>query len=137
MKTMWNFLQITFTSIGAFVGYFLGGIDALVIALVSFVVIDYITGVMRAIDEKKLSSSVGFRGIFRKVIIFMLVGIANIIDVNVIGNGAALRTAVIFFYLSNEEISILENATFLGLPIPKKLKIILKQINEDKGDKNE
>ncbi|WP_409482504.1 phage holin family protein [Helcococcus ovis] len=137
MKTMWNFLQITFTSIGAFVGYFLGGIDALVIALVSFVVIDYITGVMRAIDEKKLSSSVGFRGIFRKVIIFMLVGIANIIDVNVIGNGAALRTAVIFFYLSNEGISILENATFLGLPIPKKLKIILKQINEDKGDKNE
>ena len=102
MKEFWNTIQLIFTAVGGWLGYFLGGCDGLLYALIAFVVIDYITGVMCAIIDKKLSSAVGFKGIFRKVLIFLLVGIANIIDVQVIGTGAVLRTAVIFFYISNE-----------------------------------
>lgn len=96
---------------------------------------DYLTGVMCAIADKKLSSEVGFKGICRKVIIFMLVGIANVIDVEVIKTGSVLRTAVIFFYLSNEGISLLENAGHSGLPIPEKLKLVLEQLHDK--DENE
>lgn len=99
-------------------------------ALIAFVVIDYITGVMCAIINRELSSAVGFKGIFRKVLIFLLVGIANIIDVQVIGTGAVLRTAVIFFYISNEGVSLLENAGHLGLPIPEKIKTVLEQLHD-------
>ena len=133
MKEFWNMMQVVFTGIGGWLGYFLGGCDGLIIALILFVVMDYITGIMCAIADKKLSSEVGFKGICRKVIIFMLVGIANIIDVEVIKTGSVLRTAVIFFYLSNEGISLLENAGHLGLPIPEKLKLVLEQLH-DKGD---
>ena len=105
-------------------------------ALIAFVVIDYITGVMCAIIDRKLSSEVGFKGIFRKVLIFLLVGIANIIDVQVIGTGAVLRTAVIFFYISNEGVSLLENAGHLGLPIPEKIKTVLEQLH-DRAEKEE
>ena len=111
-------------------GYFLGGCDGLLLALVLFAVADYITGVMCAVADKKLSSEVGFKGICRKVIIFMLVGVAHVIDVNVIATGSVLRTAVIFFYLSNEGVSLLENAGHLGLPIPEKLKIVLEQLHD-------
>ena len=133
MKEFWNMMQVVFAGIGGWLGYFLGGCDGLIIALILFVVMDYITGIMCAIADKKLSSEVGFKGICRKVIIFMLVGIANIIDVEVIKTGSVLRTAVIFFYLSNEGISLLENAGHLGLPIPEKLKLVLEQLH-DKGD---
>ena len=95
-----------------------------------FVVIDYITGVMCAISDKTLSSEVGFRGICRKVLIFFLVGVANILDVNIIGSGSVLRTAIIFFYISNEGVSLLENASHLGLPIPKKIKSVLEQLHD-------
>lgn len=122
MKEFWSMVQLLFTGIGGWLGYFLGGCDGLILALLLFVVADYITGIMCAIADKKLSSEVGFKGICRKVLIFMLVGIANVLDVQVIGNGSILRTAVIFFYLSNEGISLLENAGHLGLPIPEKLK---------------
>lgn len=122
--------QAVFAGVGGWLGYFLGGCDGLLIALVIFVVIDYITGVMGAIADKKLSSEVGFKGICRKVIIFLLVGIAQILDVNVIKTGSVLRTAVIFFYLSNEGVSILENAAHLGLPIPEKLKVVLEQLHD-------
>ena len=94
-------------------------------ALIVFVVADYITGVLCAINDKKLSSEVGFKGIAKKVLIFVLVGIGNIIDVSILKEGSAIRTAVIFFYLSNEGISILENSAHLGLPIPKALKLSL------------
>ena len=133
MKEFWNAIQFVFTAIGGWLGYFLGGCDGLVVALVVFVVADYLTGVMCAISERKLSSEVGFKGICRKVIIFILVGIANILDVQVIGSGSVLRTAVIFFYISNEGVSLLENAGRLGLPIPEKLKAVLEQLH-DKGD---
>ena len=131
MKELWNAIQMVFTAIGGWLGYFLGGCDGLVVALVVFVVADYLTGVMCAISEKKLSSEVGFRGICRKVLIFILVGIANILDVQVIGTGSVLRTAIIFFYISNEGISLLENAGRLGLPIPEKLKLVLEQLHNE------
>jgi len=130
MKEFWNTIQIIFTGIGGWLGYFLGGCDGLLYALVVFVVVDYITGVMCAINDKKLSSSVGFKGICRKVLIFLLVGIANVLDVQVIGTGSVLRTAVIFFYISNEGISLLENAGHLGLPIPEKIKVVLEQLHD-------
>lgn len=130
MKEFWNTIQLIFSAVGGWLGYFLGGCDGLLYALIAFVVIDYITGVMCAIIDKKLSSAVGFKGIFRKVLIFLLVGIANIIDVQVIGTGAVLRTAVIFFYISNEGVSLLENAGHLGLPIPEKIKTVLEQLHD-------
>lgn len=136
MKEFWNGIQIVFTMIGGWLGYFLGGCDGLLIALVMFVVMDYISGVMCAIADKTLSSEVGFKGICRKVLIFVLVGIADILDVQVIGTGSVLRTAVIFFYISNEGISLLENAGYLGLPIPEKIKTVLEQLH-DRAEREE
>ena len=130
IESIWAKVQFAITVLGGALGYFLGGLDGLLIALIIFVVLDYITGVMVAIIDKELSSEVGFKGIFRKIIIFCLVGVAHIVDTNVIGTGAGLRTAIIFFYLSNEGVSILENAAHLGLPIPEKLKNILAQLRE-------
>ena len=134
MKTVWNTIQLTIATIGGWLGWFLGGLDGFLYALIAFVVIDYITGIMCAVLEKRLSSEVGARGIFKKVLIFSLVGIAHIIDTRLIGRGSALRTAVLFFYISNEGISIIENAAIIGLPVPKKLTDILAQIKNNKGD---
>lgn len=130
MKEFWNSIQLVFAAVGGWLGYFLGGYDGLLYALVVFMAADYITGIMCAVSDKKLSSEVGFKGICRKVLILMLVGIANLLDLQVIGTGAVLRTAVIFFYLSNEGVSLLENAAHLGLPIPEKLKAILAQLHD-------
>lgn len=130
MKEFWNTIQLIFAAIGGWLGYFVGGCDGLLYALIAFVVIDYITGVMCAVSDHTLSSQVGFRGICRKVLIFLLVGIANILDIHVLGNGSVLRTAVIFFYISNEGVSLLENAAHLGLPIPEKVKDVLEQLHD-------
>lgn len=135
MKLIWNYLQVTFATIGGWLGWIMGGYDGFLYALVVFVVIDYVTGVMCAILEKKLSSDVGGKGIFKKVVIFSLVTIGHIIDTRIMGEGGVVRTAVIFFYLSNEGISILENASRIGLPVPGKLKDILEQLNEG-GEKH-
>ncbi len=132
MKEFWNSIQLVFTAVGGWLGYFLGGCDGLLYALLAFVVIDYITGVMCAISDHTLSSEVGFKGICRKVLIFLLVGIANVLDVQIIQTGCVLRTAVIFFYISNEGVSLLENAAHLGLPVPDKIKVVLEQLH-DKG----
>lgn len=139
MREFWNTIQLIFTAVGGWLGWFLGGSDGLLYALIAFVVIDYITGVMCAISDKKLSSAVGFKGICRKVLIFALVGGGHILDTRVIGAGSVLRTAVIFFYLSNEGISLLENAAHLGLPVPKKLKDVLEQLHKrsEKEDNDE
>ncbi len=134
MKDIMNTAQIIFAAIGGWLGWLLGGWDGFLYALVVFVVIDYLTGLMAAVVEKKLSSEVGFRGIFKKVLIFMLVGIGSVIDQQIIGDGSVLRTAVIFFYISNEGISIIENAGRIGLPIPQKLKEILEQLNTKEGE---
>ena len=130
MKEFWNTIQLIFTAIGGWLGWFLGGCDGLLYALIAFVTIDYITGVMCAVIDHRLSSEVGFKGIFKKVLIFLLVGVANILDVQVIGTGCVLRTAVIFFYISNEGVSILENAAYLGLPVPEKIKTVLEQLHD-------
>lgn len=133
MKQIWNGAQLAFAALGGFLGWFLGGLDGFLYALIIFVVVDYITGVMCAITDKRLSSKVGFKGIFRKVLIFALVGIGNILDVYVLGQPGVLRTAVIFFYLSNEGVSLLENTAHLGLPIPEKLKEVLEQLHDREG----
>ncbi len=138
---IWAKIQIAITALGGWLGYFLGGMDGLLIALLVFVILDYLTGVMRAIADHELSSAIGFKGICRKVIIFALVGVGHVLDTHVVGTGSALRSAVICFYLSNEGISLVENASHLGLPIPEKLKAILIQLHDHKDktdtDKNE
>ena len=111
--------------------------DGLLYALIAFVAIDYITGVMCAVIDHRLSSEVGFKGIFKKVLIFLLVGVANILDVQVIGTGYVLRTAVIFFYISNEGVSLLENAAYLGLPVPEKIKTVLEQLHSRSESEDE
>ena len=136
MKEFWNTIQLVFAAVGGWLGYFLGGCDGLLYALIAFVAIDYITGVMCAISDKTLSSEVGFKGICRKVLIFLLVGIGNIIDVQVLGSPGVLRTAVIFFYLSNEGVSLLENAAHLGLPVPDAIKTVLEPLH-DRSDGKE
>ena len=142
MKEVWTTIQLAFAAVGGWLGWFLGGCDGLLYALLAFVVLDYITGVMCAIVDKKLSSAVGFKGVCKKVLILFMVGIANIVDLHVIGSGSALRGAVIAFYLSNEGLSLLENAAYIGLPIPDKLKAVLEQLHnrdekegkDDQGD---
>ena len=136
MKEFWNVIQAIFAAIGGWLGYFLGGCDGLLYALLAFVVLDYITGVMCAVADKKLSSAVGFKGICRKVLIFALVGIGHLLDTQVIGSGSVLRTAVIFFYISNEGVSLVENAAYLGLPIPSKLHKVLEQLH-DRSEKED
>ena len=126
---IWTEVQIAVSAIGGWIGFFLGGVDGLLIALIVFMALDYLTGIMCAVLDKKLSSAIGFRGIFKKVSILILVGIANIVDVHVVGTGSALRGAVICFYLSNEGLSLLENAAYIGLPIPEKLKDVLAQLH--------
>ena len=142
MKELWNTTQIILAAVGGWLGYFLGGCDGLVYALILFVAADYVTGVMCAVVDKRLSSEIGFKGICKKVLIFVLVGLANILDVQIIGTGSVLRTAVIFFYISNEGVSLLENAAHLGLPVPEKLKDILQQLHNraeevDENDESE
>ena len=127
---IWTKVQIAITALGGWLGYFLGGLDGLLIALLVFAVLDYVTGIMCAIADRTLSSAVGFKGICRKVLIFALVGVGHILDTQVVGTGSALRSAVICWYLSNEGISILENAAHLGLPVPDKLRTVLEQLHD-------
>lgn len=132
MNSICNWIKVIFTAIGGYLGFFLGGWDGFLNALTIFVVLDYITGIMVGIVEKKVSSDIGARGIFKKVLIFTLVGVGHILDTYILGKGGVIRTAVIFFYLSNEGISILENSAKIGLPIPEKLKDVLVQLKDEK-----
>ena len=136
MKEFWNVIQAIFAAVGGWLGYFLGGCDGLLYALLAFVVMDYITGIMCAVADKKLSSAVGFKGICRKVLIFALVGIGHLLDTQVIGSGSVLRTAIIFFYISNEGLSLVENAAYRGWPIPVKLRKVLEQLH-DRSEKED
>ena len=136
MKEFWNIIQVALAAVGGWLGWFLGGCDGLLYALIAFVVIDYITGIMCAIYDKNLSSSIGFKGICKKVLIFLMVGIGHILDTKVIGTGSVLRTAFIFFYISDEGISLIENAAHLGLPIPEKLRDVLEQLH-NRAEKEE
>lgn len=140
MKEFWGLVQMVFTAVGGWLGYFVGGCDGLLYALLAFVILDYLTGVMCAISDKKLSSEVGFKGLERKVLVFVMVGIGHILDSQILGEAGVLRTAILFFYLSNEGLSLVENAAYLGLPIPEKLRAVLEQLHEKDrrdGDKHE
>jgi len=136
MKTIWAWIQTAVTVVGGWLGWTLGGMDGFLFALIAFVVADYATGVMRAILEKRLSSSVGARGIFKKIVIFVMVAIGHTLDTRIVGSGAAIRTAIIYFFISNEGVSLLENAAAIGLPIPEKLREVLAQLHGrgDEGD---
>lgn len=136
MKNVVEVMQYVFAAMGGALGAVMGGWDGFLYALIVFVIFDYFTGVLAAIYQKKLSSEVGFHGIAKKVFIFCLVAAGHVIDSRIIQNGSVVRTAVIFFYISNEGISILENAAVLGLPVPKKLQEVLEQIR-DKEDEND
>ena len=137
MKSIWISLQVAFSALGGFLGWYLGGVDGFLYALIAFVLVDYVTGVMCAIADKKLSSAVGFKGICKKVLILMLVGVANVVDIHIVGTGSALRSAVICFYLSNEGLSLLENAAHIGLPIPDKMKDVLAQLHGRTDEKKD
>ena len=140
MNKILESLKYVFIVIGGYIGFYLGSIDAFIYTLLAFIIADYITGVLRAGVERKLSSSVGFKGIAKKIVIFIVVGIANLCDVNLIkgdvnlikGDGTMIRTAIIFFYIANEGLSILENTMAIGLPVPEKLREMLEQLKEDK-----
>ena len=135
MKDFWNVIKASFAAVGGWLGYFLGGCDGLLYALLIFVAIDYLTGVMCAVNDHRLSSAVGFRGLCRKVLTFMLVGIAHVLDLYILGETGVLRTAVIFWALANNGLSIIENSTYLGLPVPEQLKLVLQQLH-DRAEKS-
>ena len=136
IELIWTKIQMAAAFIGGWLGYFLGGADGLLIALLVSMVLDYATGILCAVIDKQLSSAVGFKGICKKVLILMLVGVANVVDVHVLSSGSALRGAVICFYLSNEGLSLLENAAHVGLPIPDKLKDVLSQLHNREEKSN-
>lgn len=131
MKYVKAFLGIFNTMIG----YWLGRFDEMLITLLIFMICDYLTGVMKAIIKKKVSSEIGFKGIFKKVLILFLVGIAVRLDI-ILNLDDALRYLVIGFYIANEGISILENAGEMGLPFPKKLKEVLVQLNNEEEEED-
>ncbi len=135
---VWTKVQIAITAIGGWIGYFVGGMDGMLIALIVLMSLDYISGIMCAIVDKRLSSAIGFRGVCKKVLTLMLVGVANILDIHVVGEGSALRSAVIAFYMSNEALSLFENAAHIGLPVPDPLKNALAQLHgrDDKDKMN-
>ena len=137
MKNIWNWIQVALAAVGGTLGWFLGELDGFLYALIVFVVIDYLTGMMCAVVDKKLSSAVGFKGICKKVLILMLVGVANVVDIHIVGTGSALCSAVICFYLSNEGLSLLENAAHIGLPIPDKMKDVLAQLHGRTDEKKD
>ncbi|HEM9292359.1 TPA: phage holin family protein [Streptococcus agalactiae] len=134
MKELLATNKVFFSAIGGLIGSIFGEVDGFLFALMVFISIDYITGLMAAAIEKRLASNIGFKGIFKKIAILFLVSVGHLLDTEIIKQGGAIRTMVIFFYLSNEGLSILENAVRIGLPIPEKMQALLKQFNEEEGD---
>lgn len=122
---------------GAVIGFMFGDITGLIVALVFFMVVDYATGVVAAYYRHQLSSEVGFKGIFKKIVILCLVSVGHMIDVYVIGSNAVVMSATAMFYIGNEGLSILENAADLGIPLPPPLIKALKQISDAQKKKEE
>lgn len=136
MSNFYHAAQVAASIVGGWIGWYLGDANGLLIALLCLITLDYISGVMVAIKNRRLSSAVGFVGICRKLLMLALVGVCNIIDTQVIGSGAAFRTLGIIYYMSNEGISIVENAAALGLPVPKKLTDFFQQL-KSKSEEDE
>ena len=137
MEKLWDWLQLAFAAIGGFVGWFVGGLDGLIYALIAFTTADYVTGFLAAVVRKELSSETGAKGIVKKVTIYIIIGIGHLTDIYMLGGGSALRTALIFFYAANELVSLIENSAVIGLPIPKVLKDALVQIKCKSGEESE
>ena len=134
MATGLLWLRIMFTAIGGFMCWYLGGADGFIYTLVAVMTADYVTAVMCAVRDRALSSKVGWAGISKKAVIFLLIGTGHLLDRYVLGHDSIVRTAIIFFYISNETISLLENASLLGLLIPDRLRDVLAQLrNQDIG----
>jgi toxin secretion/phage lysis holin len=131
MKTILTVLPRCFAVLGSVVGFLLGGFDGYLYTLLGLILIDYLTGLVLAAAKRQVSSQIGFVGIMKKMLILVMVALGHLLDVNLLGGGAALRTAVIFFYAANEGISITENLAALGFPMPQQLKRVLKQLSED------
>lgn len=131
MKTILTVLPRCFAVLGSVVGFLLGGFDGYLYTLLGLILIDYLTGLVLAAAKRQVSSQIGFVGIMKKMLILVMVALGHLLDVNLLGGGAALRTAVIFFYAANEGISITENLAALGFPMPQQLKRVLKQLSEE------
>ena len=135
MANLLMILKLLLTGIGVFIGWFLGGLDTLVYVLIVLIIVDYISDLMRGVIHKTLSSSAGIKEISQKILIVLIVGVANVIDLYLIrSENAPLKTAAIFFYMTNQGISLLENAASIGIPIPKVLKETLLNLQKDKED---
>ena len=133
-----TFLKWLSAEIFAVLGLLLGGMDGLLQALLVFMILDYLTGVANAFKDKTPNSRTGFWGILRKGLMLVVVIVAHVLDWLVLGGSSSMmRSGVIGFFLANEGLSILENVTKLGIPLPKKLKAILQQLKEKEDDDNE
>ncbi len=131
-------LDCTAAALGAVVGFLYGEVTGLFWAMIAFMAVDYITGVLVAVINKNLSSEIGFKGLVKKLLILVFVAMGHIMDTYVIGSGSALMSAVMLFFLANEGVSIIENAVGLGMPVPKKLRDVLEQLKqESEGDDND
>lgn len=130
---MSNVLKSIISGIIGIAGFLIGEFDGLYKALLMLIIADYITGVIVAIAKKQLSSEIGAKGIAKKILMLIVVAVANVLDVQIIGGGAGLRNITIIFYAANEVISLLENTGKLGLPYPPKLLDVLEQVkNKEK-----
>lgn len=129
--TLHDTIRAIFATLGGWLGWYMGSIDGFLYALIGLVIVDYITGVVAAGIKHELSSEVGFVGIAKKVMVFAVVGVANVLDHHILQQGSVLRTMAIFFYVANEGMSIVENADRIGIAVPRPLKRILKQLKED------
>lgn len=123
-------------AVGAVLGFMYGEVNGLFWALIAFMALDYVSGVLAAIADKRLSSAVGFKGIAKKLLILVFVAIGHIADTYVLGGTPVAMSAVILFYIANEGISVIENAAVLGLPVPQKIKNVLEQIKKKSGEDN-
>lgn len=126
-----EWIKYAFGVIGCGCAAIWGELDGLLLALLIFIAADYLTGVIKAVIKKQLSSEIGFKGLLRKVLIMIVVGIANVLDVYVLKNGPIFRSGACLFYIANEGISIMENVAEMGVPFPKKLKEKLLQIEKE------
>ena len=131
MENILNWIKGAAAAIGGIAAYIWGGWDPLIIVLVAMVSIDYITGVINAGLQHGLSSQVGFKGLLKKIVIFMIVAVGTLIDRIIPATNAAVRMAVCMYYIANEGLSILKNAAEMGLPLPSALKRVLGQIRRE------
>lgn len=130
-----NILKNILAGVCTILSFLFGDMEGLMVALIALIILDYISGVIAAAVEKRLSSEVGAKGIAKKIFMLLIVALANIVDINVIGDGHVLKTVTVVFYICNECISLIENAGRIGVPVPKKLLDVLEQLRDKDNDK--